>query len=643
MKNRDIVIVAVIGITFIPFYKWFPLWLMILLYLLLSLRVILFLKKIKLYKPIKIGLTLSLFLAIIIAFKGYLGLESGASLLAVLTVMKTFELSSSRDKTITIMAGIFLSFSLSLFSQTILQLAYIIFLVWVYFGLMILINIKISEYKHPFKISALIIIQSIPLAIILFLFFPRFPGSLIGLNPSPRVGITGIDPILSPGSISKLVISNKIAFRAKFEQKIPSQRLYWRTIVLWDYMGESKWLPGKIAYKKLHYKYHGEKTGKFNYTIFLQPTFNSYLPVLDFPITTPPLSTMYIGGVIKYKNKITKVISYTLSSYPFLTDSHMDKLQKKYALYIDKNHNLKTQILVKRLKSQSNTPEDFLKKVITYFKNNNFYYTLNPPLLAKKDPIDDFIFRKKMGFCEHYAQAMAWMLRCAGIPTRIVLGFVGGENNPLGDYIIVKYANAHAWIEAYINKKWKRIDPIALILPKTIGSTNLLGNTSNQPPKKEGWSFFVSKIKLGWDAINYFWQRWVVSFSSYKQTKIWEKIGLGGDFWKTAPLAIIIIISALLIGVFIYMFFPPLLKTSSLEEKVKKIFDGYIQKLNKLDIPIKKFMGPMDIAKKVAEKRPHLKDRAYAISNLYMEIRYKEKYDIQKIKLLKNLIKNFKP
>ena len=75
------------------------------------------------------------------------------------------------------------------------------------------------------------------------------------------------------------------------------------------------------------------------------------------------------------------------------------------------------------------------------------------------DPIGDFLFRYRSGHCEYFATAMVLMLRSQGIPARFVTGFLGGENNRLG-YYIVRQSNAHAWVEAYLpDSGWTVFDP----------------------------------------------------------------------------------------------------------------------------------------------------------------------------------------
>ena len=104
------------------------------------------------------------------------------------------------------------------------------------------------------------------------------------------------------------------------------------------------------------------------------------------------------------------------------------------------------------------------------FRNQQFFYTLTPPLLGE-DPIDDFLFNTRSGFCEHYASAFVFLMRAAGIPARVVTGYQGGEVNPIGDYMIVRQSEAHAWAEVWLEGEgWLRVDPTAAVSPLRVES-----------------------------------------------------------------------------------------------------------------------------------------------------------------------------
>ena len=97
-------------------------------------------------------------------------------------------------------------------------------------------------------------------------------------------------------------------------------------------------------------------------------------------------------------------------------------------------------------------------RLLQRFREQEYFYTLRPPAMPE-DGIDSLLFDEKRGFCAHYAGATTFVLRAAGIPSRVVVGYQGGENGAGGDYLIVRQYDAHAWVEAYVDGRgWVRID-----------------------------------------------------------------------------------------------------------------------------------------------------------------------------------------
>ncbi len=82
--------------------------------------------------------------------------------------------------------------------------------------------------------------------------------------------------------------------------------------------------------------------------------------------------------------------------------------------------------------------------------------------------MDDFLFNSQRGFCEHYASAFTYLMRAAGIPARVVVGYQGGKMNPLDDYMIVRQSDAHAWTEVWVGNHWQRVDPTAAVSPDRV-------------------------------------------------------------------------------------------------------------------------------------------------------------------------------
>ncbi|MAG92436.1 MAG: hypothetical protein CMJ48_01615 [Planctomycetaceae bacterium] len=92
--------------------------------------------------------------------------------------------------------------------------------------------------------------------------------------------------------------------------------------------------------------------------------------------------------------------------------------------------------------------------------SSEFSYSLSAAIQDPSiDPVEDFLFNRKEGHCEYYASAMALMLRAVDIPSRLVSGFKGGDENRLTGTFVVEQRHAHAWVEARIDGEWMVFDP----------------------------------------------------------------------------------------------------------------------------------------------------------------------------------------
>ncbi len=97
---------------------------------------------------------------------------------------------------------------------------------------------------------------------------------------------------------------------------------------------------------------------------------------------------------------------------------------------------------------------------ILSFLTHNFRYSLDAPLTGQDQPLEEFLFTRKTGYCEHYATAMVMMLRAIGVPARLVTGFLATEWNEYGNYYVVRQQDAHAWVEVHLpHSGWITMDP----------------------------------------------------------------------------------------------------------------------------------------------------------------------------------------
>jgi transglutaminase-like putative cysteine protease len=110
-------------------------------------------------------------------------------------------------------------------------------------------------------------------------------------------------------------------------------------------------------------------------------------------------------------------------------------------------------VLAQEVAGGTGADRERAERIMRFFRSG-FRYTLSDPASS----IREFLFRKRAGYCEHYAVGLALLLRGAGIPSRVAAGYLGGEWNGIGQYLIVRQSDAHAWVEAWIDGRWVTLD-----------------------------------------------------------------------------------------------------------------------------------------------------------------------------------------
>jgi hypothetical protein len=115
--------------------------------------------------------------------------------------------------------------------------------------------------------------------------------------------------------------------------------------------------------------------------------------------------------------------------------------------------------LTKQVVEGSRTPYESVVLIRQHLLKN-YRYSLDIALDRSAHPLEDFLFTRKTGYCEHYATAMVVMLRTIGLPARLVTGFLASEWNEFGQYYTVRQRDAHAWVEVYFPQSgWMTFDP----------------------------------------------------------------------------------------------------------------------------------------------------------------------------------------
>ena len=205
--------------------------------------------------------------------------------------------------------------------------------------------------------------------------------------------------------------------------------------------------------------------------------------------------------------------------------------------------------LGRQIRAQSASNLEAVNSVLNLFRTQLFFYTLVPPELGR-DPVDEFLFETRRGFCEHYASAFVFLMRAAGVPARVVTGYQGGEMNPLGDYLIVRQSEAHAWAEVWLEGQgWRRVDPTAAVSPARIevGVAAALPQGEPLPLAVRGDLRFFKQLRFTLDAVTNSWNQWVLGYTPDRQLHLMERLGLGKPTWQTLIVLLMCMAGAVLL------------------------------------------------------------------------------------------------
>ncbi len=582
-------------------------------------------------------------IGILLSYGTLIGRDAGVALLILLGGMKFLEIRNKRDYYIACFIGLFLILTNFLYTQSIITALYMLLVIIIFICTLITFNDQdhFLRLEERFKTASIILLEALPLMLIIFVLFPRIPGPLWGLPRDAHSGLSGVNDEMSPGSISQLTLSDEVAFRVKFHGAVPDKSsLYWRGPVLWQTDGV-KWVPDKPRPSTTGILTRGSP---IEYTVILEPIHKNWLYAMELPIAPPPDSFFTHDLQIKTASSEQKRRQYTLTSYTDFrieTNSHTELIQ---ALQLPYGYHSKTIELAAAWRAAGQSDIDIVNRALRMFNQEEFYYTLSPPLI-QGDTIDGFLFDTRQGFCEHYASAFTVMMRAAGIPARVVVGYQGGTINPIDNYLVVRQRDAHAWSEVWLEDRgWIRVDPTSAVSPARVmeGIENALPGAVIDIPlglhNNKTARDLMRRFRDTFDAINNRWNQWVLAYDNKKQLILFQKIGFKNDV-KWTEMILWLVFS--LVSVFAVVSFLILRQRPDKTDSAKRLYDQFCRKMAKLGINRYAFEGPKDFASRAITQRDDLRKEINDITDLYIAVRYGDQMNL--FVQLKQCIKTFKP
>lgn len=390
------------------------------------------------------------------------GRDTGCAMLATMLALKPVEMRSLRDARSLLGFALFAPFATFLLDQGPLSLSLgLAGAVAALTALHTLSEIE-SDARAPARrpwarltMVARMIAIGLPLAMVVFWLFPRFTSPLWGgartragqarvVRPDVAGRLDRPDRRRHPGAARDLL---RRSARAVADVLARPRTVGFR----WPHLD----LGGLVAGDQPRPHPPRPGAGVYDYEMEIEPTDRSQLVALEMPLAAPEGAHLYGDYSLVSRQTLNALTRWRLRSAPqtALAETDLHPMLRSLALRLPPGYNPRTQALAERWRleagpSNRTTDDAIVRRALAWIRAE-FVYTLDTPLLGR-DSVDEFLFDQKAGFCEHYSSAFVVLMRGAGIPARVVTGYVGGYRNPVGGYWLVRRSDAHAWAEVWI-------------------------------------------------------------------------------------------------------------------------------------------------------------------------------------------------
>lgn len=643
-----------------PHVQRLPLWLLVVWFVCVCWRVFIFQGRIA-YPGVFVRFLMIIgsVLGIFQSYGNFFGLEPTVALLVCAYLFKILEMKRRRDALVIVYLGYFVIVTQFLFIQGMVSGIYMLLATVAVTTVLIALHEQGRSqvpFWQPFIYSLKLIAQALPLMLVLFVIFPRLdPFWSVPLPSHQRQ--TGVSDSMSPGDVTRLARSGEPAFRVSFEGATPARAdLYWRGLVLNHFDGRV-WSPGEMSLLETPAPgpdalVAGANSRLYRYSVILEPTYQPWLFALSVASSNDRQVVPAFANTLKARKPVVQRMQYNVSSQlntRVLKPSHPGALSSALELPAG---NPRARSLAAQWRKQVSSGNEFVKKALDYYRNEEFTYTLQPPALGE-DSIDEFLFESRHGFCEHFASSFVFLMRSGGVPARIVVGYQGGEQSPYGNYLLVRQLDAHAWAEVWlVNIGWIRVDPTAWVAPDRIqrGSEDYLANEdsflsaspfSGLRLKRFDWLW---QMQLRYDQLSYWWQRWVLGYDGKLQYASLHK--LLGEVSPQRLVAVLLVAMAVVLGLVALSL--PLRLQWEKPDPLLRCYLLFCQRLQAAGVERRRGEAAEDFAARASLARPELAEQIATISKAFVALRYGHlssqelKYQRQGLRHLQKLVQRFR-
>ncbi len=561
-----------------------------------------------------------------------LGRDPGVAFLLTLLGLKCIEINRRRDLDVVVLLGYFVVITHFLYADGINWALPLLFVVAGFTWLL-------AQAGHSgnarsgladLRLVGRMLLQALPFVVVLFYLFPRLSGSVFLFQADTRSAMTGLSDTLTMGSISELIESEEVAFVATFTNgALPeAAQRYWRGNVMWATDGRM-WRRGKnLPFLRSDAAPGPLPPDATRYEVALEPGNQDWLFALDYPAIVPDGATRDSDHHLYLGRPLERPFRYDMAVTGTPPPEHLDRGARWMSLRTEGTVvTPRLQALVDDLVSGTDSPREIANRALAHLNRNEFIYTLRPPLLESDAPVDEFLFETRRGFCGHYASSFAILMRLAGVPSRLVTGYLGGQENPRADQIVVRQSEAHAWTEIWVpDSGWIRVDPTAAVAPERIERSIDFDSSLDS----EGLVLFENanlrglqrlSIELVWlkDAIKAKWNRWFTTFDQDRQRELLQSLGLGGFDMRFVSMAAFLIALGLLTLVSLLLFRG---ERRRAEDPVLRLYRRFQDRLARLGVRPVIGEGPRDFAERAGRKLPAKRHTIDAVTRRYVELRY---------------------
>jgi len=573
--------------------------------------------------------------AIFASYGSLKGVEPGISLLVVLVSLKVLEAHTAREFQVMVLMGWVLCLCGFFLSQDFV----IALSLLTAFALLLVALIQFyrgsspGAFWPPLGATGKILLQAAPLVVLLFVLFPRINTGLRVDFRAKGLASSGFSEQLSPGSIAALANSSEIAFRVEFPGSTapPPGSMYWRGIVMWHCDGlewRAPYVPVSISFRE-----RGTRQPFTNNTIrqriTLAPHGARWMFALDRPFEIPPGAILARGDYLWSVQTIRKARRYeVVSSLGAAGEEDLTPGERREALELPPSISPAVRELAQSWTTQNSNPRAVVNSALQFFRTG-FRYSLTPGKYRKND-LEQFLFHRRVGFCEHYAASFATLMRLAGVPARVVVGYLGGEYNDLGHFLLVRQADTHAWCEVWLpDRGWTRVDPTTAVAPgrASLDLTSFLERDVASGQMGARGSAFLAQLarsalfinaRLALETLSYEWDTRLLAFDADVQEVLLDSMVLANRGPFVLIIEILIVAIALLVIYFGWM----QLRTRLRSDRVKTLYERFCRKAARLGVRRDPWEGPSDFSRRAAQLLPDQSERIRQISDTYIALRY---------------------